>query len=204
MHMWYEFGECGSNRFRVIVLTVFGDGRTDRQTDGRDRWQYPYGLMGRGVKRAKVLAFIQIWQTRHTISITLPKQLSHTVNAVFDILHIYSNFSTIMNYTNLLKVSFGAHCYRTICLQSDVNTGHCHYLVSICPGGLSQPTVAFDQIHVEICSTCHSNCVRPTIITFTDKLTHKHKLYQNDYMVSGTQHTADLSFSTTTTQKPLL
>jgi len=151
-----------------------------------------------------MLAFIQIWQTRHTISITLPKQLSHTVNAVFDNLHIYSNFSTIMNYTNLLKVSFGAHCYRTICLQSDVNTGHCHYLVSICPGGLSQPTVAFDQIHVEICSTCHSNCVRPTIITFTDKLTHKHKLYQNDYMVSGTQHTADLSFSTTTTQKPLL
>jgi len=54
MHMWYEFGECGSNRFRVIVLTVFGDGRTDRQTDRRDRWQYPYGLMGRGVKRAKL------------------------------------------------------------------------------------------------------------------------------------------------------
>jgi len=49
MHIWYEFGQCGSNRFRVIVLTRFWR-RTDRQTDRRDRWQYPYGLMGRGVK----------------------------------------------------------------------------------------------------------------------------------------------------------
>ena len=38
--IWYEFGECGSNRFRVIVLTRFWrrtERRTDRQTDRRDR-----------------------------------------------------------------------------------------------------------------------------------------------------------------------
>jgi len=36
MHIWYEFGESGSNRFRVIVITVFGDRHGDRQTDVTD------------------------------------------------------------------------------------------------------------------------------------------------------------------------